>query len=238
MNGAKYVSNSGNSKIAGSQKIDCTYASVKATCPLTCQFRMNGECYAQLGQTGMHVARIDHESEGLSVLQVARAEAQEIDRSYNGGAVPVGRNLRLHVSGDSRTIAGTRMINNALGRWKQRGGKIVWGYTHCWDHIIRDMWSNAEMLASVDSIDQVEYARQNGYAPSIVVAEHMSSKPYLLEGSDIKWIPCQAQVRGVGCCDCQICFKTGRLYHKNMGIAFAAHGCRKEAIKRRLALFR
>src|SRR5690606_10093649 len=106
--------------------------------------------------------------------QVARAEAQAIDQSYNGGPVPAGRNMRLHVSGDSRTIAGTRMINNAVGRWQQRGGGVVWSYTHCWDHVTRDLWSNVSMLASVDTVEEVTYAQQNGYAPAIVVAEHIS----------------------------------------------------------------
>lgn len=233
MNGAKYVSDSGNAKISGSQKVDATYVSVTATCPLNCPLKDDG-CYAQTGPTGIHVTRLDRETDNISALQVARAEAQAIDNAYNAGRVPRGRSLRLHVSGDSRTVAGTRLINNAIGRWKVRGGGIAWAYTHCWDSIMRDQWSNVEMLASVDSVKDVEYARQNGYAPAIVVSEHPSERAYLLPDSDVKWIPCPAQTRNISCCDCKLCFNTERLYNSNMGIAFEAHGVKKNTIKRRL----
>jgi hypothetical protein len=237
MNGAKYVVDSGNKKIMGSNKVDATYASINGTCPLTCPLKGNG-CYAQVGPLGIHLHRLDKEAEALSVLQVARAEAKAIDNSYNGGPVPSGRCLRLHVTGDSRTIAGTRIINNALGRWKQRGGGVVWSYTHCWDHVTRDQWSNVEMLASVDSVDEVEYARQNGYAPSLVVAEHPSDRAYLLPGSNTKWIPCPAQTRHIGCSDCRLCFNVDRLFNSNIGITFSAHGVKKNMIKRRLEVVR
>lgn len=237
MNGVKYVVNSFNKKIMGSQKVDATYASVTGTCPITCELRNNG-CYSQLGPLGIHVNKLDKEVDNLSVLQIARAEAKAIDESYNGGLVPSGRCMRLHVTGDSRTIAGTRLINKAIGRWKNRGGGKVWAYTHCWDHITRDQWSNVEMLASVDSIDQIEYARQNGYAPAIVVSEHLSDKVYVIEGSNVKWIPCPAQVKEIGCTDCKICMNVDRLYKTNMGVAFSAHGVKKNQIKKRLTVIK
>jgi hypothetical protein len=237
MNGVKYVVDSNNKKIRGTKKVDATYVSIKWSCPLTCQLRNEG-CYAQLGPLGVHINRLDKEVDNVSALQIARIEAREIDNAYGGGAVPTGRDLRLHVSGDCRTIAGAKIINNAVVRWKRRGGNEVWGYTHCWDHVTKDVWSNVSMLASVDSIEEVKYARQNGYAPAIVVAEHLSEKVYTLPGSDIKWIPCPAQTRHIGCVDCRLCFDANRLYEKNMGIAFSAHGARKNTIKRRLEVIK
>ena len=77
---------------------------------------------------------------------------------------------------------------------------------------------------------------QNGYAPVIVVAEHISDKAYTLPGSDTKWIPCPSQTRKVGCVDCQLCMKADWLYETNHGIAFAAHGVKKSSIKRRLTV--
>jgi hypothetical protein len=237
MNGAIYVVDSKNDKIAGSSKIDATYLSVSATCPITCALRDKG-CYSQIGNTAIHVSRLNREVESLSPLDVARAEAKLIDQCYKGGPVPKDRCLRLHVSGDSRTIAGSRLINNAVGRWKQRGGKHAWSYTHCWDHVTSDIWSNVSMLASVDSVEEVSYARDNGYAPAIVVAEHLSDKVYHLPNSDIIWIPCPAQTRTVGCVDCGLCFNTKRLYNGNYGISFAAHGVRQNVIKRRLNIIK
>lgn len=233
MKGAIYVSDSGNTKIMGSQKVDATYASIKHTCPDTCSLKGEG-CYAQTSFVGMINQRMQRRARQGSPLDVARAEAHAIDESYNGGSVPEGRALRLHVSGDSRTIKGTRLINNAIGRWKQRGGGATWSYTHAWRHVPRSEWSNVSILASVADVSEVQAAKAQGYAPAIVVGEHISDKAYTLPGSDVKWIPCPNQTRGVGCTDCRLCFDADRLHQNNFGIAFAAHGVYKGVIKRRL----
>jgi hypothetical protein len=133
-------------------------------------------------------------------------------------------------------MAGTKLINNAVGRWKKRGGGSAWSYTHAWKNIPRSEWFNVSILASVASVDEVAEARKQGYAPAIVVPEHSSDKAYLLPGSDVKWIPCPAQTREVGCSDCRLCFNANRLFNTNMGIAFAAHGIRKNEIKRHLTV--
>jgi hypothetical protein len=236
MNGAIYVENSRNSKLSSNEKIDSVYASVKTTCPLTCPLRDKG-CYCQMGNTGIHVSRLDKEAENLSVLDVARAEAYAIDNCYKGGLVPSGRNCRLHVSGDCRTVAGARIINNAIKRWKARNGGIVFSYTHAWDHVTRDMWSNVSMLASIDSIEGAVYARQNGYAPALVVAEHISNRTHYLPGSDIKWIPCMAQTHRT-CASCKLCMNADRLFDNNMGITFAAHGVKKNSLKKQLTVIK
>lgn len=233
MNGVIYVSNSGNTKIMGSKKVDATYSSIEVTCPSSCELKNTG-CYAQTSYVGMQNARLNKEASNLSPLQVARAEAKAIDNSYSGGNVPTGRDMRLHVAGDSRTVTGSRVINKAVGRWKQRGGGDCWSYTHAWRNVSRDEWDNVSMLASVDSVSEISEAREQGYAPAIVVPEFNSDKAFNLDGTDTKFIPCPAQTREVGCTDCRLCFNADRLFHKNMGIAFAAHGVRKNAIKKRL----
>ena len=233
MNGAIYVSDSGNTKIMGSKKVDATYASIKHTCPDSCSLKNQG-CYAQTSFVGMVNIRMQKEAKKGSPLSVARAEAKAIDNSYDGGQVPSGRALRLHVAGDSRTWGGTRLINAAVARWKQRGGGDVWSYTHAWKHVARSEWSEVSILASVADTSEVEAAKAQGYAPAIVVSEHPSEKAYTLPGSDIKWIPCPNQTRGVGCTDCKLCFNADRLFNGGFGISFAAHGVKKESIKRHL----
>lgn len=235
MDGATYVVDSGNSKIMGSKKVDATYTSIEASCPNTCELKEKG-CYAQLSFVGIQVRRLDKEAGDATALEVARAEAKAIDASYKGGPVPEGRDLRIHVAGDSRTLAGTRLINNAIRRWKKRGGGAVWSYTHAWKHVPRKEWSNVSILASISSVDEVKAARKQGYAPAIVVPEHPSERAYTLPNSDVKWIPCPAQTRDVGCSDCRLCFNADRLYKSNMGIAFAAHGVKKTEIKKRLTV--
>lgn len=235
MKGALYVSDSGNQKLMGSKKVDATYASIKHTCPSTCALRDEG-CYAQTSYVGIVNQRNERRAKGGSPLQVARAEAQAIDQSYHGGPVPQARDLRLHVAGDSRTVKGTRVINAAVSRWKQRGGGAAWSYTHAWRHVPRSAWKDVSILASVEHTEQVEAARQQGYAPAIVVPEHPSDKAFQLSGSEVKWIPCPAQTREVGCSDCRLCMNADRLYRDNFGIAFAAHGVKKNSVKRQLTV--
>lgn len=233
MRGAIYVSKSGNTKIMGSKPVDATYAAIKNTCSDSCSLKNKG-CYAQASFVAMTNNRMERRAKNGSPLDVARAEAAAIDASYNGGKVPSQRALRVHVAGDSRTIAGTKLINNAVGRWKKRGGGDCWSYTHSWANVARSEWHHVSILASVANVGEVAAARDQGYAPSIVVAEHPSDKAYQLAGSDVKWIPCPAQTRGVGCTDCRLCFNADRLFNSNMGIAFAAHGVRKNLVKRHL----
>lgn len=237
MDGAIYVSDSGNTKIMGTKKVDATYVSIKASCPKSCPLMGEG-CYAQLSYVGFTNHRLDEEAAGFSPLQAARSEAKVINDSYKGGNVPIGRDLRLHVAGDSRTLAGTRIINKAVKRWKKRGGGDCWSYTHAWKHVPRNEWDQVSILASITTVDEVDAARLQGYASAIVVPEHTSEKAYKLEGSDTKWIPCPAQTRGVGCSDCRLCFNADRLYNNNLGIAFSVHGVKRNNIKRRLTVLK
>jgi hypothetical protein len=237
MNGSTYISDSKNSKLLGSGKVDATYSAINSTCPTSCSLKDSG-CYAQTSFVGIQVVRLNKEASDLSALEVARAEANAIDASYNGGDVPDSRLLRLHVSGDSRTIKGTRLINNAIKRWQARGGGAVWSYTHAWREVPRMEWSAVSMLASVSSVKEVKEARRQGYAPAIVVSEHKSDKTYTLPGSKVKWIPCPNQTNEIGCSDCKLCFNANRLYKDNFGIAFAAHGILKNKIKRRLPVIK
>lgn len=235
MKGAIYVSDSGNTKIMGSKKVDATYASIKHTCPSSCPLKDQG-CYAQTSFVGMINLRMQRRAKGESVMDVARSEAKAIDASYNGGPVPQGRALRLHVAGDSRTLLGTRIINKAVARWKQRGGGDCWSYTHAWKHVPRGEWSNVSILASIQNTSEVEAAKAQGYAPSIVVPEHPSDKAYKLPGSDTTFIPCPNQTRGVGCTDCNLCMKADWLHETNRGIAFSVHGVYKGILKRKLTV--
>lgn len=236
MKGAIYVERSNNRKITGDHDhVDATYVSIDRSCPDSCSLKDQG-CYAQGSYVGMINRRMNRRARGLSPLQVARAEAHAIDASYGGRTVPTGRPLRLHVAGDSRTVKGTRLINNAIKRWKARGGGQVWSYTHAWSHVPRQEWSQVSILASLERTDQVELARQQGYAPAMVVNQHISYKAYVLPGSQTKWIPCPQQTRNVPCVECRLCFNASRLYQEGMGIAFAVHGVKENQLKKHLTV--
>jgi len=235
MNGVIYVQNSKNSKLLSSNsRIDCTYASINNSCSKTCPLKNKG-CYGQLAYTGIINVRLNKESENLSSLQIAKEEALAIDNSYNGNLIPDNTYLRLHVIGDSRTIIGSKLINESVGRWLNRNGTLAFGYTHSWKNVHRNIWSNVSMLASIENPKQVSLIRENNYAPALIVSEHLSNKTYIIPTSDTKWIPCPAQLnKNIGCANCKLCFNCDRLYDKNMGIAFATHGVRKNILNKTL----
>lgn len=230
MNGATYVSDSGNAKISGSRPVDATYVSIAQTCPAACPLKNEG-CYAQDGHVGFTVRRLEREAVGHDA---ARAEAKAIDASYQGGTVPQGRALRLHVSGDARTIEAALRLGAAVRRWQKRGGGIAWSYTHAWRNVKRVAWQTVSVLASVENAKQARAARRNGYAPALVIDSHRSAKAFVENG--IRWIPCPQQTRGIGCTDCRLCFDADALFARRAGIAFAAHGARANTVKKRLVV--
>lgn len=240
MQGALYVQGSHNKKLSADGKVDCTYTSIQKTCPETCELKDNG-CYASQSYVGIVNSRLTKEASNLSTLEIARAEAFVIDNSYGGGDIPTNRHMRIHVSGDSRTVKGSKLINSAVGRWKKRGDGTnkVWSYTHAWKKIPAKIWSNVSMLASVDKPSDVKEARELGYAPAIVVPDFKNDKAFYLDETDTKWLPCPAQTKDkVTCASCKLCMRSDFLYKNNIGIAFAVHGVRSEKLKRRLEVIR
>lgn len=232
MIGVKYIINSKNRKLSKDASVDVTYVTIENSCPKTCAMLKNS-CYGELGYVGMQVYKLDEQSEGLSALEIARNEAKAIDASYDGGLIPLGKYMRLHVSGDSRTVKGTNLINSAVKRWKKRGGAVAWTYTHAWKNVPRSAWSNVSILASIDNPQDSTLARSRGYAPAIVVSEFVSDKAFYLKDSTTKFIPCPAQTKdNITCSDCRLCFNANSLYNRDAGIAFAAHGVRKKKIRK------
>jgi hypothetical protein len=235
MRGAIYVQKSANTKLSGSSgRVDATYTSIKKSCPSTCELKDKG-CYAQSSYVGMIVNRLDRRAKGQTALDIARAEARTIDQAYGGRKIPNNTFLRLHVSGDSRTVKGTRLLSKAVSRWRKRGGVKAYSYTHAWKRVPQKEWGDISILASVSNLREAEEARKKGYAPALVVPEHADIKSYKLNGSDISWIPCPAQTKDdIGCSDCKLCMRADYLFDSNHGIAFAAHGISKNTLKKHL----
>jgi hypothetical protein len=235
-----FVETTKNSKIVGTKGNVCaTYTSIKHTCPVTCKLKGEG-CYAQLGNTGLHSKRFEKSiPDHFTPDDLAKLEAQAIDASFYSGKIPQdsirgGRELRLHVSGDTTTKEGAKLISAAVKRWYKRGGGKVWTYTHAWSMVSRKSWKGVSILASLDSTKDLGKALKQGYGVAIVVPEHKSSKAFELDG--YKYIPCPQQTVGTPCVQCRLCFDADGLKKRNTGIAFAAHGVKTNNIKRRLAM--
>jgi hypothetical protein len=235
----KFVTFVEDSKNEKTGPVAATYASIKATCPSTCQLKDEG-CYAQTGNVGMHLRRLDNNADGVSPLEAAIEEAKLIKASFKGKVLPYPKNLRLHVSGDTTTKQGAKVLSEAVDDYKNRKGGLVWSYTHAWRTVPRSAWTkNISILGSVDSVDEIKKVRRKGYAPAIVVPYFENHKAFSMKGTATKFIPCPAQTKeNVTCVDCKLCMRADDLHERNYGIAFASHGVRKNTINKRLTVIK
>lgn len=201
-----------------------TYASIDASCPKDCSQRDAG-CYAQSGNVGIHVNRLDRAAEGstMDTRDVARQEAKQIRNAISEGLDT--RPLRLHVSGDCRTPSAARELAKATEGWRAP----VWSYTHAWKSVPREAWGRVSVLASVDKAEDIPLAFERGYAPALVVSTHESRRAYEVQG--IRGIPCPAQTtEGVTCVKCGLCMRADWLHETKAAILFAAHGSSKRRL--------
>lgn len=209
-----------------------TYVSIEATCSDECPFKRgpNGEpggCFIDADQFMRRSMRLlDEAARGREVLAVMRLEASEIDRAWPRG-IPQdgargGRDLRIHVGGDTPNERGARMLAGAAARWIGRGGGAVWTYTHSWRSIAASSFWPIAVLASVEKPRQVREARSRGYAPALVVEDFPNGKrAFEVEGT--RFIPCPAETLGKTCVECRLCLDVD-LVAKGLGIAFKVHG--------------
>lgn len=225
-----------------------TYVSIEATCPSDCPMKGAG-CYAQSGFTAPAVRQLDAGARGMSGLDVIRAEALAIDRSFTGQGghwapglkrVPQdgargGRDLRLHVAGDIPSEGAedaARLLAGAARRWRIRGGGAVFAYTHQWHRATRAAWGSISVLASCDQPHEVELARQRGYAAALVVGAVPSERAFTIPGVPGKVVPCPAQTRGTTCAECRLCLDRD-LLALDVTVAFAVHGVHSAAARER-----
>lgn len=226
------VEKSQNSKLGN---IGATYAPIEQTCPDSCELK-DKVCYAQSSFVGIQNARLTKMARKgkYTALQLARMEAKLIatlpeEKKYKTGQKPLPV-LRLHVSGDSRTIKGTRLLSKAASKYIKAGGK-VYSYTHAWKKVPRNAWGNVSILASVDSIAEADEAAARGYVPAIVVEKFDGKKAFKMEGSNVSFIPCPNQTIDLTCEECMLCMRADSLKLGNKGIAFAVHGVQKGKYK-------
>ncbi len=209
-----------------------TYVSIEATCPESCPFK-RGACYVRAGFTGGMSRDMDRAAERLSGDAVAMIEAEQIKAAFGGGAIPQdgargGRDLRLHVGGDTPSSKAARWLAVAAADWKLRGGGAVWTYTHRWRSIARHMFGSIRVLASVESIADAKLALARGYAPALTVERFDSDRAQVIEG--VRIVPCPAETRGLTCVECRLCIDRD-LAKLGVAVAFAAHGKSKAKVR-------
>lgn len=212
---------SGNDKVG---KVATTQVS-QYTCDnlgTPCPFRHMG-CYGESGRVAMTSRVLEMASmalgENITLLDIAHAEADAID------GLKGNRPLRLHIVGDCPTDSGATVVSLAADRYRLRGGHPVWTYTHGWREVARSSWGGVSVLASCESVEQLDAARALGYACSMVTESHGENvKPYKLDNG-MRAIPCREQVGASdSCTECRLCFHDDVLKRTNSVIVFETHG--------------
>lgn len=228
----KITAISGNDKVG---KVATTQVS-QFTCDMLgtpCPFRHAG-CYGEGGRVAMTSRMLELASNALgtsvSLWDIATAEAAGID-SLRGN-----RPLRLHIVGDSPTDSTATIVSLASERYTSRGGFPVWTYTHGWREVARTSWGGVSVLASCETIQDLDAAYAKGYALSMVVDVHGDKvKPYRLENGMLG-IPCREQVGSAeNCTSCRLCFDGEKLRRSNAVILFAVHGQQSRKAKAAIA---
>lgn len=219
--------------------VTSTFVSIQATCPDSCAFKENG-CYATSGITVALMRNLDSHSEGWTALEVMREEARLIDgkRGVKDGGRhgDEGRDIRLHVGGEVSCDEGARILAGAVGRYRDRGGGVVWTYTHRWRDIPRTDWEEIQVLASCDTEADIVDAREQGYVPAFVVERFKSNKVFDVAGTT--FVPCPAEAGKMTCVQCRLCLDTAALRRRGLGIAFAIHGPQTEKARTHLRVIR
>jgi hypothetical protein len=208
------VRESGNAKIGLTA---ATYAPIAQTCPASCPLRNGNGCYAEVGNVGLHMRRLQADLAGLNGDTIAMLEASEIE--HHARTIPRGRPLRIHVSGDATTPFRASTLAQAARHWPGP----VWTYTHAWRDVPRAAWGSVSVLASCETTAKVKEAQALGYATALVTRPHTGAKAYTT-GDGVKVVPCPSQTRGIKCDDCRLCFRD----MKGATIGFEVHGASKK----------
>jgi hypothetical protein len=186
------------------------------SCPADCPLRGAG-CYAEYGSERFVAWRLKARGRIPGPGEIAREEARAIDRLSGD------RPLRLHVVGDCRTNGAARVVGEAAARYRRRGGRPVWTYTHAWRRVARASWGDAvSVLASCERPEDAAEAMRQEYAAALVVERFQCDAAY--QCGPVKVLPCPNQTRGVQCRDCRLCWDDTRLRDAGLVIGFEAHG--------------
>ena len=211
---------SNNSKLG---RMSATYAA-QTTCPTTCAFRGSG-CYAEGGALRFSTLQRNDSSAGMSAIDIAWQERDGIIALATGKGPHLP--LRVHVVGDSVGAAAT-IVGDAMVAYESLTSQPAFTYTHGWRETPRDMWGDARVLASCESIADARDAVSRGYHVALVVAEHASDRAYHVDGVGTV-VPCPSQTRGKQCVDCGLCYAK-----RAVNVAFAVHGTGAKAAKAKL----
>ncbi len=231
----------------GNKKVGNCYVTSagQASCPngknssYTCPFLTKG-CYAESGPQGFTTGKLNRNGATASSLQIAKAEAAALGelndylQTYESGP---SKPLRLHIVGDAVTTEAVQVLEEACRPFIRKednqdglpgGGRGVtktWAYTHGWRDVPRSAWGDISILASCETIEDMNEAHNRGYAIAAVVTSYRGTekwKPY--ESGGFKILPCPEESKPAGqkpqCHECGLCLRDKSLRSSKTVIAF------------------
>lgn len=197
----------------------------QASCPPDCKFLGEG-CYAENGHVGIITRRLNAAAVGASLIDIAQAEAIAIEEDLSGRL-----DLRLRVVGDSPSNEAAALVSEAAAKKVARHRNSVWAYTHNWRKLDQKSFGTTSVLASCETLEGVEQARDAGWNAAVVVDHFPHSGTFDL-GNGQKAFACPNQTHGISCVECRLCTRPDLLKRRNISIAFEAHGSRGKHIGR------
>lgn len=196
-------------------------SATQSSCPKDCPFFGNG-CYADYGPQGIHTRKLNLAGPAPSDV-IADEEAAEIRALWPRD----GRPLRVHVVGDCKTYLAATIVADAVADAQSSGAGPAFGYTHAYNRVPRSAWGSVSVLASVETVEDIRLADQNGYAPAIV-AETREDAADRLAAAGWSGIGCPAEDGRADCESCRLCMKADRLRSARKAIIFTTHGTGKK----------
>jgi hypothetical protein len=211
------VAESANAKLGG---IATTHA-CSITCPSSCPLK--DACYKHVGTQNYTSKSLDDHQRRLhqSHVTIARKEAKLIDNLTRQ------TDLRIHTVGDCKSAEAAKLVSGAAERFMERTGGKAYTYTHAWRDVPREAWGSVSVLASCETMSDVEQAWARGYAAAVVVNEHSDWHTYL--SGQFRVMPCPKQTgKSANCKACRVCMRDSLLRKAKLVVAFAAHGATKK----------
>jgi hypothetical protein len=205
----------------------------------TCPF-LNKGCYAESGPQGVTTDRLNSNGARASSLEIAKAEADALNKlndylqTYEGGP---SKPLRLHIVGDAVTTEAVQVLEEASRPFIRKndfqqgivngakGVTKVWAYTHGWRDVPRSAWGDISILASCETVEDMQAAHDRGYAVAAVVTAYRGTekwKPF--ESGGFKILPCPEEAKPKAekpqCHECGFCLRDKSLRSSKTVIAF------------------
>lgn len=162
----------------------------------------------------------------MNSITIARREAAGIDK------IPAVRPLRVHVSGDCRNKTTAKIVGSAMVRYEHRARRVrdqkgrpvrAWTYTHAWRDVHAKHWQGANVVASIEAVNQIEQARSMGYKACAMVRPRDQHRPTVrVDGLLLVECPWERSKRY--CKDCQLCADVDWFTAHNALMTFTSHG--------------